>query len=90
MDDLISRSALLAEIKRIGGQPFSDWDTMGVLALAERIPAVDAVAVVRCIDCRYSKTCNRTIKLIPRQAQIGYLRCVVHSCEYGERRGDYE
>lgn len=44
--------------------------------------------VVRCIDCRYSKTCNRTIELIPRQAQIGYLRCVVHSCEYGERRAE--
>lgn len=44
--------------------------------------------VVRCIDCRYSNTCNRTIELIPRQAQIGYLRCVVHSCEYGERRAD--
>lgn len=46
------------------------------------------VPVVQCIDCRYLKTCNRTIELIPRQAQIGYLRCVVHSCEYGERRAD--
>lgn len=42
--------------------------------------------VVRCENCKYKDTCNRTLELIPRQAQVGYLRAVVHFCEYGERR----
>lgn len=99
-NDLISRSALLKEM-RVSGR--------AAYMVVEDAPAVDAeevfkslpyvkealemakqtvVPVVRCADCRYLKTCNRTIELIPRQAQIGYLRCVVHSCEYGERRSD--
>lgn len=45
-NDLISRSALIAEIQRIGGHWHSGWETAGVLSLAERIPAVDAVEVV--------------------------------------------
>lgn len=92
-DDLISRSALLEQVR------FSlpiDSERRRVIAdcvditrrLITEAPSVDAVEVVQCIDCRYLKTCNRTIELIPRQAQIGYLRCVVHSCEYGERRAD--
>lgn len=87
MDDLISRSALLEQ------ECFMDDDngfrcSVVLSTDVRRAPAVDAVEVVRCKDCRYLKTCSRTIELIPRQAQIGYLRCVVHSCEYGERRSD--
>lgn len=91
MDDLISRSALLAEIKRIGGQPFSDWDTMGVLALAERIPAVDAVEVVRCKDCKHAG--KHEAIFFP-----GHIPCGLRMqptivkpddfCSYGERRAD--
>ena len=51
MADLISREALIAEINRIGGHWLSGWDTAGVLSLASRISAVDAVEVVRCEDC---------------------------------------
>lgn len=89
-NDLISRSALLAEIKRIGGQPFSDWDTMGVLALAERIPAVDAVEVVRCKDCEKWKKKEETWLCW----NFGYCsECMMdchgdHFCSYGERRGE--
>lgn len=87
--DLISRSALT---ERIVDLLVFEWGYEGieesVRQIFSEIPAVDAVEVVQCIDCRYLKTCNRTIELIPRQEQIGYLRCVVHSCEYGERRGD--
>lgn len=52
MADLISREALIAEINRIGGHWLSGWDTAGVLSLASRISAVDAVEVVRCKDCK--------------------------------------
>lgn len=39
--DLISRSALLEEIKRIGGHPWSKWETAGVVSMVNAIPAVD-------------------------------------------------
>ena len=90
-NDLISRSALLKKAEMRGHylRPLVTAFHMCVdVKDIEKAPSVDAVEVVRCADCRYLKTCNRTIELIPSQAQIGYLRCVVHSCEYGERRAD--
>ena len=61
MDELISRSALLAAIRR---QYCTDCDSYGgvrcrachaddMMALADDAPAVDAVPVVRCKDCVY-------------------------------------
>lgn len=44
--DLISRSALIEEIKRIGGHNLCEWETIGVLAMAERIPAVAVEPIV--------------------------------------------
>lgn len=58
MSDLISREALIAEINRIGGHWLSGWDTAGVLSLASRIPAVDAIPVVRCKDCGHHEKCH--------------------------------
>lgn len=88
-DDLISRSALIEALELAKTyQPVNPVALDLTISVMKAAPAVDAVEVVRCIDCRYLKTCNRTIELIPRQAQIGYLRCVVHSCEYGEWRDD--
>lgn len=50
-DELIYRRDLIAEINRIGGHWHSELETAGVLNLANRIPAVDAVKVVRCGEC---------------------------------------
>ena len=48
--DLISRSVLLAEYDRVHvGEPG------GARKLMEEAPAVDAVEVVRCKDCKYFK-----------------------------------
>ena len=44
-EDLISRSALLKEIKRIGGHSWSNWETAGVVSMVNAIPAVDAEKV---------------------------------------------
>lgn len=46
-DDLISRQALIAEIMRRGIYP------PGVRHAIENAPAIDAVPVVRCKDCRH-------------------------------------
>ena len=46
-DDLISRSALLADLREKGFLPAI------VRRAIERAPTVDAVEVVRCKDCKY-------------------------------------
>lgn len=53
MNDLISREALLKDISRIGGFPWSEWETAGVFDIVNKQPSVDAAPVVRCWECRY-------------------------------------
>ena len=48
-DDLISRQALTAEIMRRGIYP------PGVRHARENAPAIDAVPVVRCKDCKHAE-----------------------------------
>ena len=48
-DDLISRQALIAEIMRRGIYP------PGVRHAIENAPAIDAVPVVRCKDCKHAE-----------------------------------
>lgn len=40
-DDLISRSSIAAEVKNLSSSPLNEWDTLGVLELIYRQPAVD-------------------------------------------------
>lgn len=96
--DLISRSALLANIGDLGIDPEDDTTflTTGqacaiahkcIVAMVKEEPAVDAVEVVRCKDCKNSFEddfdgslwCCRDVE-----------REVVdnHFCSYGERRTD--
>ena len=79
MDDLISRKALLAEYDRVHiGEPGK------ARKLMEDAPAVDAVEVVRCKDCKhYWKNVNTP----------GYAGKCTHVedddfCSHGERRSD--
>ena len=48
-DDLISRQALVAEIMRRGIYP------PGVRHAIENAPAIDAIPVVRCKDCKHAE-----------------------------------
>ena len=51
MSDYISRSALIAEIKKYSSHGLTEWSTLGVLAAVDRIPAADVRKVVLCKDC---------------------------------------
>ena len=66
MDDLISRAAAVAQIK----ENYCDWcdhtdlcqscETRDCIATIEQqVPAVDAVPVVHCRDCKHRPTDNR-------------------------------
>ena len=98
MADLIDRAALVAEFKRLTlgensliERVFAD----GVYAVIETRPAVDAVEVVRCKDCKHRKLRHH------RGGEIWY-QCANEAagmasgvelkdndfCSYGERRED--
>ena len=89
MSDLISRSALIAEINRIGGHLYSEWETAGVLSMAERIPAVDAVKVVRCKDCIHWNKDALACDTLPWVNSAEHANWYADDfCSYGERRSD--
>lgn len=46
MTDYISREALKEEVRRLSTHYLNEWDTLGVLASVDRIPAADVRPVV--------------------------------------------
>lgn len=86
-DDLISRSALLADLREKGFLP-------GIVRRAiERAPAVDAVEVVRCRECKHWKpTGSKGGNSFSDMEYIGgceftkYCRRESDFCSYGERK----
>ena len=87
-NDLISRSALIAEYDRVHIGPPG-----GARKLMEDAPTVDAVEVVRCEKCLYrSQYCdeNGLYKCGGLQTEDGDLVLMVKPdffCAFGERRG---
>lgn len=96
MADLIDRLALLKEIWSIGNQPWSEWETAGVVNLVNRQTAVDAVPVVRCKDCKRSGMYAFGHDVIERLAcldidNFGFVQMAtsvepMDFCSYGERK----
>ena len=88
MNDLISRSALLAKMKRTSRYFDVKFDI-------EEMPAVDAVPVVRCKDCKFRKpTFNGEDYFCTvwdaDESETAYVT-ETDFCSYGERRsGDAE
>ena len=84
--EYIEREAFKAEVCRLSTHYLNEWDTLGVLAAADRIPAADVRPVVLCRDCkRYggrpwenneSGICART------DVGVGEF----DFCSYGEKR----
>lgn len=87
--DLISRSALLRRVpvnRKDTGKTAWDWGILYMADIIKTIPAVDAVEVVRCKDCKW--LCSG----------FGLSSCGKHTglalikpdgsdfCSYGERR----
>ena len=99
MDDLISRSALLADIEESvvfsGRSGETSAEMRGAHKVVDRIkaaPAVDAVEVVRCKDCKHygweQEPCHGRIQRFCRLHKG--LVCVTKDsfCSYGERRSE--
>ena len=82
MSNFIDRDKLLKDVSRIGGSPWSEWETAGVFNVIRKQPVVDAVPVVRCKDCRRYNRQSLCCKYWPDE---GY-RNPEHFCAEGERR----
>ena len=48
---LIDANALKAHINGVSTHWLNDWSTLGVLVAVDKQPTVDAVEVVRCVNC---------------------------------------
>lgn len=87
MSRLIDADALFAEFENVGWYNNADRDEIAE-PLILQAPTIDAVSVVRCAECRWSRP--RTLK-----GETGY-RCVFYRvnkaengyCDIGEREGE--
>lgn len=86
LNDLISRSALIAEYDRVHVGPPG-----GARKLMEDAPAVDAVPVVRCKECKRcfetrTKRNKQLVRLCMRKGGDGVHVNADDFCSYGKRR----
>ena len=93
MDDLISRSALLERLafKRMGSMQRNTYPGLeSAIAQVKKAPAVDAVAVVRCKDCKhsYKGSPHGLMCECPVGGQNTSLLGGDDFCSCGERRND--
>jgi len=89
MADLISRSALLEKLNLLARYE-DEWRQtciLGVCKTIEYAPAVDAVEVVRCKDCKHwLKDVVGCTDAIGRCEWANYMVGAVGYCVYGERK----
>lgn len=90
MAEYIEREAFKAEIRRLSTHYLNEWDTLGVLAAADRIPAADVRPVVTCGRCKYadsfSPACTEsTLPLKCLSVRYGGVY-PDWFCEHGEKR----
>jgi hypothetical protein len=101
MNDLISRSALVENATVMTKYDEGGWgvDLLAVpLCDVKTAPAVDAVEVVRCKDCKHSRELDKYEKILYLAECVGCTRlsAIYHSvlmmgddfCSYGERRAE--
>ena len=86
MSVYIDRDKLLKDVSKIGGNPWSEWETAGVFNVIRKQPIVDAVSVVRCLECGHYNPEAKLCKFWPDE---GY-RDPDHFCGEGDRREEHE
>lgn len=82
MSDLISRSAVIEALDQHSYENGSDYEK--TVELLNEIPAVDAVPVVRCKDCKRWKPCAGATEHVKCCEWAGYMIGENGYCVYGE------
>lgn len=90
--DLISRSALLERLafKRMGSMRRNTYPGLeSAIAQAKKAPAVDAVEVVRCKDCKHwKKDVPGCTDFVGRCGLANYMIGATGYCVYAERKAE--
>lgn len=87
MAEYIDREAFKKEIRRLSTHYLNEWDTLGVLAAVDRIPAADVRPVVLCRDCIHARRYTNKIKCGYWSEQTASeIVCEDDFCSYGEKR----
>lgn len=87
MSRLIDADVLKQDINKVSTHWLNEWSTLGVLAMVDKHPTVDAVPVVRCLECKHSS-----------KGILGMIHCKFDMrvrradwfCADGERKGGDE
>lgn len=99
MSEYIDRKTLLKDVAKIGGNPWSEWETAGVFNIIRKQPIIDAVPVVRCEDCvnwdREQTIGSNNIMAPCSVWSAPETDCTTYTpvdgfCHHGERRDDHE
>lgn len=85
MADLIRREAALAILYECGGDEITPPNMVEMRGRMYKLPAVDAVEVVRCKDCKYVHLTFEGRMVCGAVANANWVN-KNHFCSYGERR----
>lgn len=90
MDDAISRSAVLEEIYEMDISDCTDVEDIidKAYAMIADAPALDAVPVIRCKDCKHWKPCAGATEHVKCCEWAGYMIGENGYCVYGEVKSD--
>lgn len=91
MDDLISRQAALALVKPDTIQIYDDKIVFACGASKkdlEELPTIAAVKIVRCKDCKHSRTDDSNYDCYRCELTPGCAHFANSYCDMGERRDD--
>lgn len=86
MADLISREAALAILYECGGDEITPPNMIEMRGRMYKLPAVDAVEVVRCKDCKYWREESLWCDMNSKDRGEHYNWYAEDFCSYGERR----
>ncbi len=87
---LIDAEVLKQDINKVSTHWLNEWSTLGVLAMVDKQPTVDAVEVVRCKDCKHTKTDGMANPAIYCKKWDRWEMPSDFYCKYGERKGGGE
>lgn len=94
-DDLVSRKSLVEKLRAKSNEWRGSYSGDAYATAARMVskePAVDAVEVVRCKDCKHYEAAHSSllgeITVCTGQGDMRIAKRPTDFCPYGERRGD--
>ena len=84
MSRYIDADELIKSVNGVSTHWLNEWSTLGVLAMIDKQPTVDAVQVVRCRECKWfdgKECCDRNGLFVGFNYETFF-------CADGERRTD--